>query len=541
MGQAAVSPVGDAVAEPDAVHEAPAAAAAGATAVSTAGGGVCQPVQPFLRGSAGTEPEAPEKDDMLERARARVGFHGLPAAFLLDHSTPGVAAVGKLRTAGVSNSGLQSAGTASGVAGLSAAHAFVPGAAASGSGSGDGQGDADGGGDSSLADEVDGVREEAAGEQLGEPAAGRKSSRCVASGGRSTSYSTSQVESDDLNNSFRHAMLQCVAGGDTNGHVKSAGSLRDSRGTVGGTVGADGACKRGDVVAAEDRGEIGAVESGYVVSCGRVPAPPGGTAGAAGADAGGAACGLPPRPGSHGPACAEVKGAGTVGAAPAAGMRWGDVVGAGQRGESREEGRVLHTFVAESQESLKSLRTLLNRSREGLRAGPQEAALPQHTRLSDHGDAHTEASVWHAAGHTQHSGAIVAPVVSVPGHAVPRFTEFGGEFGVWDSVGRVHEGVEGAVPAAGRSGGGAMCEDLAVGGGMSEASSPARSLVALPAREVHTARSNMLILQCQGSDGGARDLLSAHCHGRSGVLRPPEIPTGVLYLRRRDGWACLSR
>lgn len=326
------------------------------------------------------------------------------------------------------------------------------------------------------------------------------------------SIAASQAGSDDLNSSFRHAMLRQMGAGGGTPRRKSAAACVDARkGTApsqpaGGRGGAawgrevkhaetNEACSHGDgEIGAAHRAAGGATVSGDVLvpslgsssivqveePAGRVDplphsdAPDAGSDGTAGADnAAGSACG----------ATSKDVAEGRAGRAP--GMPAAAVA---KQWESREEGRVLHTFVADSQESLKSLRTLLTHSREGLHAGAPSAGLLRHARVSDHGDARPLI------------GSGLAPPPQQPWHAgAAGDAAPGGPLQpVWSAA------------TVGAQGDGAIA---------SQESSPAVSLVAMPGREVHTGQADMLILQRQETGNSSFHPPMGYGHTRGGTLR----------------------
>lgn len=467
-----------------------------------------------------------QKDEMLERARTRVGFRGLPAAFIFDKA----AGVGIPRAADTSAGGGRGGGN---------------GADASGDGSaGRACGDADGqegtdqagtDGDGAGAHGADGVSQDIAAAKVNSKAVHGRDIRSGSCGRK-----RSQEHSDDLDLPFCGGMPERMDGGDSYPCGKSGGG---PRATEEGSVAGDGGTGQSETAWGTEwkgarlgepqtraRDEISAAGGGSEgIARGTCDAAPGAEAGTSAP--GDTACdAMSVRTCSHIDTAAGGGPDTAAGATAPSGAQSGKAVAgqAGQRAESREEGGVLHTFVAESQESLKSLRTLLNRSREGLRRGPREAALPQHARVSDHGDVQHQHAAWRAndapgqdrPGSSGSCAEVAVAAESSAADVVARHSTWGGHGASWKDgdTGGVGGGWgdDGAVDSY--RGRGMALVAVAEGGMLSEASSPARSLVALPAREVHTARANMLILQRQdsGDVGGGFD--SPTGYEGSGVL-----------------------
>ena len=504
---------------------------------------VCNRADACSSGSVGQGEEGEtQKDEMLERAWTRVGFRGLPAAFIFD----------KAAGVGIPRATCTSAG--GGCGGGNGAFKSVGGSAGRGCGDADGQAGTDRfGTDGVGAVGGDGVSQDTAAAKVNSKAVHGRDVR-----GGSCSRKCSKGHSDELDIPFGGGMPERMDGGDSIPCGKSGGGLRA---TGEGIAGGDGGADQSETAWGHEwkgaqlgklqtqvRDEIGAAGGGSEdVARGSCELAPCAEAGISAPDD--TDCdAMSVRTCSHINAAAGGGPDTAAGATAPSGVQGGKAVAghAGQRAESREEGGVLHTFVAESQESLKSLRTLLNRSREGLRGGPREAALPQHARVSDHGDVQHQHAAWRANGAPGQdrpggSGACAEVAVAAESSAadvVPRHSTWGGYGASWkggDAGGMEGGwGDDGAVDCY--RGRGTSLVAVAEGGTLSEASSPARSLVALPAREVHTARANMLILQRQdsGDAGGGFDSPTGYeCSGVLLDLLSPDSGLHPLWLRAR--------
>lgn len=454
-----------------------------------------------------TQPQAAMhgKDEMLERARARVGFCGLPAGFMFDRlaAAAGTAEQEQPQAAGGDSGSSASAARAVG----SSCGSGGSGAAARKFGSRT-VGPVDVGRTSAHSVVQSEVGESGMGAHHDVPA--------HASGGGSNSGSfasesyatTGHVPSDDLNGSFRHVMLRQMAG-ERSGHGNESaisscgnrhGTARSSGAGAQSGVGWGRKDKEGEAEAScvQGFGKIGAgIANGLEGDCGSL------ARSVSNSGKAGDACSHTAelesndeREAARTSAAGHNDGSATGQAAAAAEGGNGNKAGGSlscmvqraERGESREEGGVLHTFVAESQESLKSLRTLLTRSREGLHRGVRAGGPPPHSCVSDHGDIQPQ-----SGGAPAQADA----VGDVPGAR------------------SLHARV-GAVPACAQECGleGAEHERAA-----SEESSPARSLTALPVREVHAGRTDMLILQRPGADYARVDSAPGPCCVREGAQR----------------------
>eukprot|EP00892_Ulva_mutabilis_P001830 jgi/Ulvmu1/11648/UM008_0052.1 len=486
------------------------------------------------RGQLAAEEEG--RDEMFERAKARVGFRGLPAAFMLDR----LAEAGGATLAATSARGSDTADD-----GRCSDPRTVP--AAPGGGSGTqcggsahandgvrGQGRPGSGASTVVKSEHGDVEVQGVTKADRDHHAAPRSS--VRGSGKSSSYGSSsgaasRARSGDLNDSFRHAMLRRMAGGDSqpsrelatsSGHTyKGTARSSEAGGRSGAAWGHEEKHRAQHSASIPEDGAIGASHRGSAAPAPSADAavPCLGTCGdsataervcdilpcdapdIAGETPGRDACAVgaadPETPTEDAADEGCEFGRGAQGSArPSVAVQPG--LAAALRRESREEGRVLHTFVADSQESLKSLRTLLNRSREGLHAGARDSRLLQHARVSDHGDMVSD-----------HGDTLAEP----PRHAAAAAT---------------------AVPRGPPSRWGAAADAplgapmLWEGDGVAESaeSSPALSLVAAPGRELHTSRVDMFILQRQESryDTFGSPMGPAHMH--SGTAESHDADNG---------------